>query len=79
MFKHFLYLLLFIKIINVSCEVNSSLVFVIDDTRSMKYDISQVRKEVDSIMDIILDEKASQIKEIVLVTFNDPGKCFSIK
>ncbi|KAJ0172647.1 hypothetical protein K1T71_011786 [Dendrolimus kikuchii] len=72
MFRLILYLFLFLKIIFVSSEGNSSLVFVIDDTRSMKYDISQVRKEVDSIMDIVLDEKASQIKDIVLVTFNDP-------
>ncbi|XP_073954597.1 hemicentin-1-like isoform X1 [Choristoneura fumiferana] len=56
-----------------SCEQKKSLTFVIDSTISMKDDITHVRKAAKSIMDIVLKEKSSQIEDIVLVIFRDPG------
>lgn len=58
------------------CDQKNSLTFVIDDTSSMYDDISQVRSAAKSIIDIVLNEKSSQIEDIVVVTFNDPSKIF---
>lgn len=66
-------LLIFVNIFKASCEGTSSLTFVIDDTNSMSDDIAGVRRSVDKIMNIVFNEKSSVIKNMVLVTFNDPG------
>ncbi|XP_073954600.1 hemicentin-1-like [Choristoneura fumiferana] len=58
--------------VQVLCDQKNSLTFVIDDTSSMYDDISQVRSAAKSIIDIVLNEKSSQIEDIVVVTFNDP-------
>lgn len=39
----------------------------------MHDDIDQVKQSTDKITKIVFDEKASQIKDMVLVTFNDPS------
>ncbi|KAJ8728642.1 hypothetical protein PYW07_006338 [Mythimna separata] len=59
-------------ILKASCTGSSSLTFVIDDTYSMTDDIDQVKRSVDRISDIVFNEKASQIGNMVLVAFNDP-------
>ncbi|CAH1634793.1 unnamed protein product [Spodoptera littoralis] len=61
----------FMKASCISAE-KGSLAFVIDDTLSMTDDINQVKKSVGQIMDIVFNEKASVISNMVLVTFNDP-------
>ncbi|XP_061717392.1 hemicentin-1-like [Cydia pomonella] len=59
-------------IAQVSCGQNS-LTFVIDNSPSMDNEISQVKNAAKSIVDIVLREKASQIEDIVLVTFRNHG------
>ncbi|XP_075982453.1 hemicentin-1-like [Anticarsia gemmatalis] len=49
-----------------------SLTFAIDNTLSMRDDIAQVKSSAAAITKIVFKEKASQIKNMVLVTFNDP-------
>ncbi|CAB3232091.1 unnamed protein product [Arctia plantaginis] len=69
------HLILFIlaSIYKVSCQEKSSLTFVIDNTYSMADDIAQVKENVNGISQIVFEERASQIKNMVLVTFNDPA------
>ncbi|CAH0663930.1 unnamed protein product [Spodoptera exigua] len=59
-------------VMKASCTEKGSLTFVIDDTLSMTDDIDHVKRSVDRIMDIVFNEKASVISNMVLVTFNDP-------
>lgn len=73
MLRFSIILLLLTKVLRSSCEGTISLTFVIDDTQSMWNDIEQVKTQVDQIMDVALEEKSSEIKEFVLVSFNDPG------
>ncbi|KAG6440386.1 hypothetical protein O3G_MSEX001254 [Manduca sexta] len=72
MLPRFLAILIFVhSVLYASCARTKSLTFVIDDTKSMRDDINQVLKEVDGIMNSVLN-KASEIEDLVLVTFNDP-------
>lgn len=70
------HLMLFILayIYKVSCQEKSSLAFVIDNSASMNDDIVQVKENVNGISEIVFEEKASQIENMVLVTFNEPSQ-----
>ncbi|KAI8440936.1 hypothetical protein MSG28_009233 [Choristoneura fumiferana] len=66
------FLCLVINEIKGRSELKSSLTFVIDDTGSMRNDISQVKHGANAIFDTVMNSNASQIEDFVLVTFNDP-------
>lgn len=71
------FLCVIINEIKGKSNLKSSLTFVIDDTGSMKNDISAVKRNAYDIFDTVLKSEASQIEDFVLVTFNDPGEfCF---
>lgn len=55
-----------------------SLTFVIDHTGSMWDDIHAVQKGADQLLTKNLEKKSSDIENLVLVTVNDPGKCFYV-
>lgn len=69
--KYSVFLLLILKVLKSSCE--SSLTFVIDDTSSMENVINQVKRQVDRILNVTLEEKSTEIKDFVLVAFNHDG------
>ncbi|XP_045518094.1 hemicentin-1-like [Pieris brassicae] len=56
----------------LSEDLKRSLTFVIDDTISMSDDIDQVKSKTIEVFDAVLNSKASEIEDFVLVTFNDP-------
>lgn len=64
-------LCLLLKIVNITCEDGISLTFAIDDTASMYDDIAQVTIGAEAIMNLVLSKKANDVKDFVLVTFND--------
>ncbi|KAJ8720963.1 hypothetical protein PYW08_006428 [Mythimna loreyi] len=72
-YPHAVLLILANIILKASCKGSGSLTFVIDDTYSMHDDIAQVRSSVDWISNVVFNDKSSQIENMVLVTFNDPG------
>lgn len=63
---------LYLNIQNTSCDDGITIAFAIDDTRSMWDDIDQVKREAKNILDVAIAEKSSEIKDLVLVTINDP-------
>ncbi|XP_047508508.1 hemicentin-1-like [Pieris napi] len=56
----------------LSDDLKRSLTFVIDDTYSMSEDIDQVKIKTSDVFNAVLNSKASEIEDFVLVTFNDP-------
>ncbi|CAH4034925.1 unnamed protein product [Pieris brassicae] len=56
----------------LSEDLKRSLTFVIDDTYSMSDDINQVKSKTIEVFDAVLNSKASEIEDFILVTFNDP-------
>ncbi|XP_045484637.1 hemicentin-1 [Pieris rapae] len=56
----------------LSEDLKRSLTFVIDDTYSMNVDINQVKLKTSDVFNTVLNSKASEIEDFVLVTFNDP-------
>ncbi|KAJ8720964.1 hypothetical protein PYW08_006429 [Mythimna loreyi] len=75
-YPHVALLILANIILKASCKGSGSLTFVIDNTYSMRDDIAQVRRNVDWISNVVFNDEASQIENMVLVTFNDPGAKF---
>lgn len=52
---------------------NSSLIFVIDNTISMSAEVKNVLRSADGVFDAVYNSNKSEIENVIIVTFNDPG------
>ncbi|XP_026751605.2 hemicentin-1-like [Galleria mellonella] len=71
-FVSFIFLLNIFLLVQAQSE-KSSVTFIIDDTGSMSDDIQQVKREVHTVFNTVMNSAASQIENFILITFNDPG------
>ncbi|XP_075982449.1 von Willebrand factor A domain-containing protein 7-like [Anticarsia gemmatalis] len=63
--------LIITNILEATWADKGSLAFAIDNTISMSDSIEQIKLSAEKIAKVVLEEKSSQIKNMVLVTFND--------